>query len=724
MRSTFTRRTRGTIAALAALAISGLGLSSPAFAAGTSSQPATHNAILLNKGVTAPNVCANPVHNTLTLETGHTDIFNPVVNGDGISLVLKEDASKPGTGVFRNPNYVILGVREGAFQKQTAQFSEIGTSGYLLPANQDQNLVWPGWDSLMLANDAKYENPVSVRYVFDTVTGPGRAFVFGSGAFGELNPRLNTGGTQITDGSYVEQGFLAHEHVNWLFEKPGDYVFTVHAEVHAQDGNVYHSEQARYRWAVGDAAIAQAKETAAAESAVRCAGENGALDPAATAKEEEGLAAAQVVKAETAGTTETGQDGTNQSDAGKNDAANSAAPGTGTDTNNSQNNAGQQTGSPDATSGKDNAGNNAPAGDQGGAQSTAPDADQGGAQGDVTLSPVATGADSGSPEAPAAGGTAAGGGQEICLPTEVKKEVSKEEAEKVKAGGSQGATTADSGTTKLGDSHTIPANTHVHPNWIFTKPGTYKVHFTAAATLKSGEKVSTPVTLTFNVGGSGNANDGHFDLGATVKDGKLVPLVKDDRRQPAQWVDPASLTFGLGDKAKTKAPAGLEFIAPAGAEIYTISATQVAGVPWLGMNTMNSDFLSQTTGELHWTLQGVDGPGALAVFTSGNLGQTVGEHWFGGLAGKGDAQAPAGTTGQAPQNAKVSEENGKYYVTTIEGRTPSGEPCELDPAKRPGGKLSHTGADTTSATVLAGMFLFAGACAVISGNRSYRRRQA
>ena len=65
-------------------------------------------------------------------------------------------------------------------------------------------------------------------------------------------------------------------------------------------------------------------------------------------------------------------------------------------------------------------------------------------------------------------------------------------------------------------SHVVPRNSHVHPNWVFDKPGTYKVGITQTATLKNGKKISAPAVLTFKVGGAGNANSGHFDFGSDV----------------------------------------------------------------------------------------------------------------------------------------------------------------------------------------------------------------
>ena len=140
--------------------------------------------------------------------------------------------------------------------------------------------------------------------------------------------------------------------------------------------------------------------------------------------------------------------------------------------------------------------------------------------------------------------------------------------------------------------------------------------------------VSATATLTFVVGpdANGNANEGHFDLGPRIVDGKLKLQVKDDRSQPASWVDPTTLTFSLGDKATLKAPDALNFVATPGQDVWMISSSQSAGVPWLGMNSQAEEIVSKTSGEVTFTLVSVEGPGKVSVFTSGGLGGGVGEH--------------------------------------------------------------------------------------------------
>lgn len=116
------------------------------------------------------------------------------------------------------------------------------------------------------------------------------------------------------------------------------------------------------------------------------------------------------------------------------------------------------------------------------------------------------------------------------------------------------------------------------------------------------------------------ATSGHFDFGAVLSGGNLSAQVKDDRTSPATWKQSGALTFVLGDGAKTTMPGGMDHIAPAGAEVYLIGATQQATVPWVGWNTQNPELVAQASGPATLTLTDLQGPGRLSVFLSGNFG--------------------------------------------------------------------------------------------------------
>ena len=271
-----------------------------------------------------------------------------------------------------------------------------------------------------------------------------------------------------------------------------------------------------------------------------------------------------------------------------------------------------------------------------------------------------------------------------------------------------------------------------------------------AATLASSQAPAntarTTLTVSVGDGASGNATDGHFDLGPAIENGTLVARVKDDRSQPAQWVDPSSLTFALGDAARITAPADLSFVATPGSSVWLIPSTQIAGVPWLGLNSQREEIVTGTTGPVQFTLDAVEGPGRVAVFNAGALGSGVGEHVFDGpgtgytlganthahqnwvftapgtytltitmrvtpngaaLAGSGFGSGgdltATGTTGP----------NGRPMVSQVVGRTASGKDCDLS--------LATTGADTIPLTVVSLTWALTGAACVWVGAIGRRR---
>ena len=271
-----------------------------------------------------------------------------------------------------------------------------------------------------------------------------------------------------------------------------------------------------------------------------------------------------------------------------------------------------------------------------------------------------------------------------------------------------------------------------------------------AATLASNSAPAntarTTLTVSVGEGASGNATDGHFDLGPAIDNGTLVARVKDDRTQPAQWVDPSSLTFALGDAARITAPADLGFVATPGSSVWLIPSTQIAGVPWLGLNSQREEIVTGTTGPVQFTLDAVEGPGRVAVFNAGALGSGVGEHVFDGpgtgytlganthahqnwvftapgtytltitmrvtpngaaLAGSGFGSGgeltATGTTGPS----------GRPMVSQVVGRTASGKDCDLS--------LATTGADTIPLTVVSLTWALTGAACVWVGAIGRRR---
>ena len=271
-----------------------------------------------------------------------------------------------------------------------------------------------------------------------------------------------------------------------------------------------------------------------------------------------------------------------------------------------------------------------------------------------------------------------------------------------------------------------------------------------AATLASNSAPAntarTTLTVSVGDGASGNATDGHFDLGPAIENGTLVARVKDDRSQPAQWVDPSSLTFALGDAARITAPADLGFVATPGSSVWLIPSTQIAGVPWLGLNSQREEIVTGTTGPVQFTLDAVEGPGRVAVFNAGALGSGVGEHVFDGpgtgytlganthahqnwvftapgtytltitmrVTPNGSALAGSGFGSGGDLTATgATGPNGRPMVSQVVGRTASGKDCDLS--------LATTGADTIPLTVVSLTWALTGAACVWVGAIGRRR---
>ena len=271
-----------------------------------------------------------------------------------------------------------------------------------------------------------------------------------------------------------------------------------------------------------------------------------------------------------------------------------------------------------------------------------------------------------------------------------------------------------------------------------------------AATLASNSAPAntarTTLTVSVGEGASGNATDGHFDLGPAIDNGTLVARVKDDRSQPAQWVDPSSLTFALGDAARITAPADLGFVATPGSSVWLIPSTQIAGVPWLGLNSQREEIVTGTTGGVQFTLDAVEGPGRVAVFNAGALGSGVGEHVFDGpgssytlgpnthahqnwvftapgtytltitmrVTPNGAALAGSGFGSGGDLTATgATGPSGRPMVSQVVGRTASGKECDLS--------LATTGADTIPLTVVSLTWALTGAACVWVGAIGRRR---
>ena len=311
------------------------------------------------------------------------------------------------------------------------------------------------------------------------------------------------------------------------------------------------------------------------------------------------------------------------------------------------------------------------------------------------------------------------------------------------AGTTYGVTT--SGTTTSGARTTTSSGERCIPTRV-TREATGTESAAPASSQAPANTARTTLTVSVGEGASGNATEGHFDLGPAIENGSLVARIKDDRTQPAQWVDPSTLTFALGEAARITAPADLGFVATAGSSVWLIPSTQIAGVPWLGLNSQREEIVTGTTGPVQFTLDAVEGPGRVAVFNAGALGSGVGEHVFDGpgtgytlganthahqnwvftapgtytltitmrVTPNGSALAGSGFGSGGDLTATgATGPSGRPMVSQVVGRTASGKECDLS--------LATTGADTIPLTVVSLTWALTGAACVWVGAIGRRR---
>ena len=260
------------------------------------------------------------------------------------------------------------------------------------------------------------------------------------------------------------------------------------------------------------------------------------------------------------------------------------------------------------------------------------------------------------------------------------------------AGTAYGVTT--SGTTTSGARTTTSSGERCIPTRV-TREATGTESAAPASSQTPANTARTTLTVSVGEGASGNATEGHFDLGPAIENGSLVARIKDDRTQPAQWVDPSTLTFALGEAARITAPADLGFVATAGSSVWLIPSTQIAGVPWLGLNSQREEIVTGTTGGVQFTLDAVEGPGRVAVFNAGALGSGVGEHVFDGPG----SSYTLGPNTHAHQNW-VFTAPGTYTLTISMRVTPTGAAL-TGSGYGSSGEVTATGALGTSSRPMA-----------------------
>lgn len=180
-----------------------------------------------------------PAFPQTVISSGHVDVGVLYEGGAWDLHVHKESPPEaeyaPGDAVIQ------VGVKAqlaGGVPNTPASVGFFGTAGsplWILPKSQDSELPFLGVGAEeMSASDWNGALTLSLN----EVNGPGHLFVWDVGAFGELQPKMNSrDGVTSADFLSVEAG--SHAHHFWAFSAPGDYEVVVSARGnHTVDGLV------------------------------------------------------------------------------------------------------------------------------------------------------------------------------------------------------------------------------------------------------------------------------------------------------------------------------------------------------------------------------------------------------------------------------------------------------------------------------------------------------
>lgn len=187
--------------------------------------------------------------------------------------------------------------------------------------------------------------------------------------------------------------------------------------------------------------------------------------------------------------------------------------------------------------------------------------------------------------------------------------------------------------------------------WAFDAPGRYTVTVEADGELRSGGEVSSRSAYTVDVPAEGAApeaedgvpglhamtakaaaeessgrkvfTDGHIDMGPRFADGKWTVQIREDATTPPTWHALSDVVVHAVDKSKIKVPEdpAYAFLGAAGSDVWLLPQAQQAGIVWPGWNTQDPSVTGKVTGDVTWSLDEVEGPGAFSLFLTGSFGK-------------------------------------------------------------------------------------------------------
>ncbi|MER7798422.1 TIGR03773 family transporter-associated surface protein [Microbacterium sp. NPDC096154] len=548
---------------------------------------------------------AHATENRLVLDKQHTDALS--VRYDDGSLVLKTRADlDSGSGQVLDPQSVLFHVTDAL--KDTApdlpEFSFLGEPGtpiWKIPQTYQPGVLWAGWETESLPR-GEFTGEV-VRIALQDVTGPGRVELYVNDVEG---PRRVLSSTE-TSLRTITENVGAHTHANWVFTAAGTYVFTFVAEADRVGGGVARSQPQTYTFQVGtaDASPSPAPTSSWSATPVPTPGATETPTPSPTASSP---------------TTPT-------------PSAPAPSP---------------SVPAPSAPADRDPIAIDPTIAPSEALPASDPASLTEGSRGDVRLS---------------AESVAPGGQITVTVPTaHASHWVSAWLL----------STPTDLGWKQVNDAGTfavaVPPDAELGSHRLVVRDrtgslvGWSELQVVAAPAAAAAQCVAAPAaTTTVETGSVDVVTSGHYDFGPVADGSGLRALVKDDRTSPAQWVDPSTLVFHLTDDASAQAPGGAFDFLGSGT-VWQIPLTQQQGVPWLGWNTQHPSIAGNAAGPVTLTLDGLEGPGELAVYSVDSWGQ-MGERYFGTVSGfPRSTSIEVGASGVHVHGIWAFTQPGAYYA--------------------------------------------------------------
>lgn len=218
------------------------------------------------------------------ISAGHID-FGPVLRDGKMQVMVRDDSQHP--AVWRDPQEVVLAVTDTAkvAAPDDPDYGFLGVNPgselWVLPQTQQQDIVWPGWNTQHPELLATVTGGTTMR--LQGVTGPGNMLVYvQEGNFGKPKELFNSAAAP----QEIWVDYNTHAHANWVFTAPG--VYGVQFEfVAAQPDGSEISASAVLQFAVGSATAPQSAFGAAGVTGATAAAAGGVDDSAGKTTMEE-----------------------------------------------------------------------------------------------------------------------------------------------------------------------------------------------------------------------------------------------------------------------------------------------------------------------------------------------------------------------------------------------------------------------------------------------------